>query len=130
MPSGKLPEGALAVAAAGCAIFSMGGIIFGIASLYPVLYYERALESACDAACVAHSTSACCPSQSLQVTTITSMALFAADGAMIAYGELGDRCGPRACFGTGATLAWLGLLLLATASWTAAESLWCVRPSC
>ena len=35
----------LAVALAAASIWSMGGVIFGIASLYPVLYYEGALES-------------------------------------------------------------------------------------
>ena len=60
----------------------------------------------------------------LQYTTITSIALFAADGAMLAYGELGDRLGPRACFGVGAVLAWFGMLLLSLAARTGLNELW------
>ena len=113
--------------------FSRGGVIFGIASLYPVLYYERALESSScgmpavdDAgeACAAGSHDQCCDAQQLKYTSITSAALFAADGAMLGYGELGDRLGPRACFGTGACLAWLGLLLLAAGAHFGTDMLW------
>ena len=43
---------------------------------------------------------------------------------MLAYGELGDRLGPRACFGVGASLAWLGLLLLALGARTGSDALW------
>ena len=124
----------VSVALAGASIFSMGGIIFGIASLYPVLYYERALEgSSCGLpvgiddegmACSTLRRDACCGSQQLQYTSITSAALFGADGAMLLYGELGDRLGPRACFGTGASLALLGLLLLASAASTGIDTLW------
>ena len=50
----------------------MGGVIFGIASLYPVLYYERALQaSSCDAQAVRETCSErrsdkCCDEQQLQ----------------------------------------------------------------
>ena len=124
----------LSVALAAASIWSMGGIIFGIASLYPVLYYERALEgSACGVpigltddgmACNVHRRERCCDAQELQFTSLTSMALFAADGAMLVYGELGDRFGPRACFGTGYCLAVLGLLLLASAASSSIDYLW------
>ena len=129
----------LSVAIAGASIFSMGGVIFGIASLYPILYYERALEDSCGTpvgldeagnSCSVHSRESCCDAQQLQFTSVTSAALFAADGAMLAYGELGDRLGPRACFGTGASLAWLGLVLLAAAAHTGADALWYMSLLC
>ena len=128
-----IPPEYIAVALAAASIFTMGGVIFGIASLYPVLYYERALESSScgmpamdDAgqACALRGQEQCCDAQQLKYTSITSAALFAADGAMLAYGELGDRLGPRACFGTGASLAWLGLTLLALGAHTGADTLW------
>ena len=129
----------LAVALAAASIWSMGGVIFGIASLYPVLYYEGALESSScgtpalddtGAACAARMESQCCDAQQLKYTSITSVALFAADGAMLAYGELGDRLGPRACFGTGAGLAWLGLLLLGLGAKTGSDLLWLASLLC
>ena len=123
----------LAVALAAASIWSMGGVIFGIASLYPVLYYEGALEaSSCgtDDACDARMDSQCCDAQQLKYTSITSVALFAADGAMLAYGEIGDRFGPRACFGTGAGLAWLGLFLLGLGARTGNDFLWLTSLLC
>ena len=74
----------LAVALAAASIWSMGGVIFGIASLYPVLYYEGALESSScgtpalddtGAACAARMESQCCDAQQLKYTSITSVAL-------------------------------------------------------
>ena len=41
------PPGTISVALAAVSIFTMGGVIFGIASLYPVLHYERAMEASC-----------------------------------------------------------------------------------
>ena len=123
----------LAVALAAASIWCMGGVIFGIASLYPVLYYEGALEaSSCgtDDACDARMDSQCCDAQQLKYTSITSVALFAADGAMLAYGEIGDRFGPRACFGTGAGLAWLGLFLLGLGARTGNDFLWLTSLLC
>lgn len=128
-----IPTEYVAVALAAASIFTMGGVIFGIASLYPVLYYERALEtSSCGLpavddegeACAVRTTDACCASQQVRYTSITSIALFGADGAMLVYGELGDRFGPRTCFGTGATLAWLGLTLLGLGAHTGSDMLW------
>ena len=120
-------------------IFTMGGVIFGIASFYPVLYHNRALElSSCHVqvvspgeshwelprACAAQTHEKCCDAQELKYTSITSLALFGADGAMLLYGELGDRLGPRACFGTGACLAWLGFVLLAVAAQLDSDMMW------
>jgi MFS family permease len=122
----------ISVSFAALSIFTMGGIIFGIGSIYPVLYFERALEGpSCGVVFVdndgrgwthpeecedSRRRVACCPAQKLKFTAITSIALFAADGGMLMYGELGDRLGPRACFGTGMVLFWVGLSFLAMAS--------------
>ena len=86
-----IPQEYIAVALAAASIFSMGGVVFGIASLYPVLYYERALEaSSCGVpafdsqgtACSVRTYDACCDAQQLRYTTITSISLFGADGAI------------------------------------------------
>jgi len=123
----------VAVALAAGSIFTMGGVVFGIASLYPVLYYESALEaSSCgtpaldDAgeACDARAETECCVKQEMYFTSVTSIALFGADGAMLVYGELGDRLGPRWCFGVGASLAWFGLSLLGLGAATGSDFLW------
>ena len=122
-----LHEERRSVALAAASIFCMGGVIFGIASLYPVMYYERAFElSACGLVRehAARSPVKGCDEQQVQLTFVSSVALFAADGAMLVYGEIGDRIGPRACFGIGAVLAWLGLGLLALAAATNLDSLW------
>ena len=107
---------------AGSAIFCMGGIIFGVAALYPILMDENAF----DASCAQASSVADC--KAVVLASVTSYSLFAADGAMLAYGELGDRCGPRICFGTGAAISCLGLLMLALASYTRADALWYLAP--
>ena len=122
-------EAWVAVALAGASIFSMGGVIFGIASLYPVMYYEQALmASSCKAAaassCVVRSSEKCCSQQQLQYTLMSSIALFVADGAMLLYGELADRSGPRTCFGVGCFLAWLGSLLLACGANFGGDAFW------
>ena len=119
-----------AVGIAAAAIFSMGGVVFGVASLYPVLYSEHVLErSSCTAAeaniCAARNLAEkCCDAQQVQYTLMSSVALFAADGAMLLYGELGDRAGPRSCFGTGAVLAWLALGLMALNVRLQSDALW------
>ena len=88
----------------------MGGIIFGIASLYLVLCYERALEGvACGVpleladdgmARDVRRRERCCDAQELRFTSLTCMALFAADGALLVCGALGDRVsGPSVFMG-------------------------------
>lgn len=124
----------LSVGVAAAAIFTMGGVVFGVASLYPVLYYEHVLEaSSCADATPRNATvcaagprmaEKCCDAQQVEYTLMSSIALFAADGAMLLYGELGDRAGPRACFGTGAVLAWLALGLLALSVHVQSDALW------
>ena len=138
----------LSVLVSGLCVFLMGGIVFGVASLYPVLFDQRVLVSACGderaAQCAAEDeiallafTSAgggddaapprvgkCCEAQQLSFTLISSVALFMADGVMILYGELADRCGPRACFGTGVALCVVGLLSLFLASLSNADAAW------
>ena len=114
----KLAAAHCSVALAAASIFCMGGVIFGIASLYPIMFYEHALESSCAAeeqetCAITARPDKCCDNQQVQMTAMSSAALFVADGAMLLYGELADRKGPRVCFGVGMVLAWTGLLLLA-----------------
>ena len=82
----------------------------GVASLYPVLFDQRVLTSSCgeeralECAAVAEAEEGgaaaeegvdlgdkCCEAQQLQYTLISSVALFMADGIMLAYGEIADR---------------------------------------
>jgi len=128
----------LIVALVAGAIFSMGGVIFGIASLYPVLYYEGALEDTCtgrESSCLERTAEVCpvegaacaekcCEGQQVQYTIMSSVALFVADGAMLLYGELADRMGPRYCFGVGACLSWMGFVFLAMAHVIGADWAW------
>jgi len=68
----------------------------------------------------------CCEAQKLQYTLLSSVALFAADGVMILYGEYSDRAGPRACFTVGTALAWSGLGTIALNSLWGLDWLWYV----
>jgi len=43
---------------------------------------------------------------------------------MLLYGELGDRAGPRYCFGVGACLSWFGFILLATSARVGMDVSW------
>ena len=119
-----------AVGLAAASIFCMGGVIFGIASMYPVLYFERALEaSSCSAdivsvSCVLRRGDKCCEDQQLQYTFMSSIALFVADGSMLVFGEISDRLGPRMCYGVGASLAWLGMVLLGVGARVGSDACW------
>ena len=113
-------------------IFAMGGIVFGVSSLYSVLYRENVLLGACPAAqaraCTARepalASTKCCDEQKLQYTLLSSIALFASDGAVVLYGEVADRLGPRVCFGIGALCVMMGLVLMGINSALGNDALW------
>jgi MFS family permease len=125
----KLALGGIAALAA-ASVFTMGGVVFGFSSLYPVLYSEGALIDVCEAdaaaACLeTAATTKCCNRQLSAFTTMSTIAFFAADMAMALYGELIDRFGPRVCFATGVGLCWLGFATLAGASFFhTVDALW------
>ena len=119
----------LAVALSGASIYCLGGVVFGIGSLYPILYHSHVMEGLCHPAgstppyenstcperadgsadgsvesssAVGGGSLPCCVEQQLRYTLLTSIAFFITDGAVLLYGEIADRVGPRACFGMGA----------------------------
>ena len=130
----------LAVGLSGASIYCLGGVVFGIGSLYPILYQEHVMEGLCHSsstdALLTNSTTCaetanpgqpCCMEQQLRYTLLTSIAFFTSDAAMLLFGEFADRAGPRWCFGIGATLVCLSLLMLALSPYVAlawTEALW------
>jgi MFS family permease len=120
---------------AGLAVFTMGGIVPGLNSLYSVLYVEGVFASCCTeaqrrhcaakAATTGAATRVCCDRQEDAFALMSSLALFASDGVMLLYGELLDRLGARWCCGAGLGMSWLGFVLLAANAllWRA-DALW------
>ena len=110
----------LAVALSATSVFMTGGLIFGLSSLYPVLYDNQIFALQCGT-----NTSACLPAGLLpgpccaaQLSTLTAMStvgFFLSDASMVCYGELNDRSGPRACFAVGTCFTLLGLVVAALA---------------
>ena len=101
------------------AVFSLGGLVFGWASLGPRLYELNVFGSYCSddehLSCEKRSLG-CCAAQRTRMATMASMALFCADGVMVFFGELKDRKGSKWCFGVGASLSLCGLCLLSLAA--------------
>ena len=100
----------LRVVLAALSVFSMGGVVFGLAALYPVLYAEGVFVGLCGEAaeaCLSHPAPLkCCDAQMLRNTLVSCVALFASDGMMVVFGEVADRARARRhrerrCAGTG-----------------------------
>ena len=93
--------------------FGMGGVVFGISSLYPVLYAQGYWRAICDeaAACVGESTK-CCEAQLVRYSLVASVAFFSVDVASAPWGVLADRAGARFCLALAVAISTLGLLLL------------------
>ena len=112
----EIDSGVLPLTLAALSLLTIGGVVFGISALYPVLYRERVWADSCTSAEVQHcpgeTTTQCCDAQLLGVTLVSTLALLPSDGLVALYGEFVDRHGPRKCFLVAALLAWLGLLLL------------------
>jgi len=98
--------------------FMMGGVIFGISSLYSVLYHEGYLSSRCLLDVAAQCSAAglftkCCEAQLEQYSLVASIAFFLVDGAVAPWGELTDRMGARTCLAVAITLSSISFSLLA-----------------
>ena len=137
---------------AGLSVFTLGGLCFGCGSppshpvhdvhktrpyrvrrfdsVYPVLYSSGAFLDLCAAdeaaACAARSGEerqrSCCKAQASSFVSLSSVSLFAADGVMVAYGELMDRRGARWCISIALCLVCTGLALLSIAGSLGASS--------
>lgn len=111
-PGGKM-LGSASVVASGLSVLIMGGVVFGFSSFYPVLYREHVFRNKCSADAKCSHSDGCCSEQRVWLSLVASCALFAADGIMVAYGELNDRVGPKSCFTVGTVLAVIGFCLMA-----------------
>ena len=78
-------------------IFAMGGSIFGISSLYPVLYNHGAYAGVCQHApqCPPGNGTKCCEEQFARVSLFSSMGFFAADAAAAVWGEVVYKYGAK-----------------------------------
>lgn len=107
------------------AVFLMGGVIFGLSSLYPTLYSFGVYEGECESRDECPEDRACCPSQRASMVFLSSACLFAADGVMVLYGEVNDRVGPGCCLGVGGSLSVLSFLgIWATATFDLGAACW------
>lgn len=123
MDSKSAMAGALVLA--GLSVLLMGGVVFGLSSLYPVLYAEGVYVARCEGAkedCPLDR--ACCAAQREAVVFLSSAALFAADAVMVVYGEVHDRVGPVACFSIGSLLSLLSLGALGLTRLVQSDALW------
>ena len=114
--SAEPPASRMVVAVIGLACFctfGMGGVVFGISSLYPVLYVQGYWRALCDetARCAGASTK-CCEAQLVRFSLVASVAFFSVDVASAPWGLLADRAGARACLAAAVALSALSFLLL------------------
>ena len=97
----------------GClCIFSMGGLVFGVSSVFDDLYSIYAFEGICmprEEACP-RDGQPCCNMQLQILSLFSSVGFFVADGAAAPWGEIVDRLGPRRCLGWAAALSVTGLI--------------------
>jgi hypothetical protein len=106
-------KGRMAVMLACFCTFSMGGVVFGISSLFPLLYQQGFWRSLCDGTkqCT-RSTKKCCESQLVRYSLVASISFFFADGAAAGWGELADRKGPWVCLLFASSLSVSGFVSL------------------
>ena len=122
---------ARALTLTGVCTFCSSGLIFGLSSLYPILYAEAAFTGGCndgtgltDCQGLSSAGEKCCENQLVAIAAVSTAAFFGSDVAIVIYGEVADRLGPRVCFAVAASLSVLGLLLAATAALLASDLLW------
>ena len=124
-----------AVILASCSTFAMGGVVFGISSLYPMLYMQGFYRSACpavllnatEAVCPVGMSTSCCDKQFLSYSFVTSSAFFLVDAAAAPWGELADRLGGRFCLACAASVSVAGFLMLAAGAALRSDALTAAR---
>ena len=70
----------------------MGGVVFGLSSLYPLLYRQNYLEGLCageveEGQCAERSLTKCCTSQLVRLSLVSSIAFFTVDAVAVLWGE-------------------------------------------
>ena len=96
-------------------ILLAGGAIFGLPSIYPLLYERGHWAGNCDnaAACVqALSTTKCCDAQLAHITMLSSLSYFLTDASAAPWGEAVDRVGALPMLGLSTTIASAGAVVL------------------
>ena len=107
----------LRVVLAALSVFSMGGVVFGLSSLYPLLYRQNYLEDLCvdeiePGQCAERSLTKCCTSQLVRLSLVSSIAFFTVDAVAVLWGEFADRRGARACIACATSLSCAGFAAL------------------
>ena len=97
--------------------FLMGGVVFGLSSLYPLLYRQNYLEGLCageveEGQCAERSLTKCCTSQLVRLSLVSSIAFFTVDAVAVLWGEFADRRGARACIACATSLSCAGFAAL------------------
>ena len=108
--------------------FAMGGVVFGISSLYPMLYSQgfyrdvcpvsKGVEVTAEHVCAVHEarSSKCCDHQFVRFSLVASGTFFLVDAAAAPWGELADRAGGRICLLMATIISVSGFVLLALGS--------------
>jgi hypothetical protein len=111
---------------ASCCTFAMGGVVFGMSSLFPMLYAQGFYRSTCGAnakTCPAGMSTKCCDHQFVRFSLVTSIAFFLVDAAAAPWGELADRAGGRVCLGWAAGLSVIGFAVLSVGAYLRMDAL-------
>lgn len=95
----------------------MGGVIFGVSSVIPVLYRHGYWRTLCGAEkaeeCrLSNSHVDCCEEQLVRLSAVISACFFLCDFSAAPWGEIADRLGARVCLLGAVTLSVFGMLLL------------------
>lgn len=111
--------------------FAMGGVVFGISSLYPLLYSQGFYRTVChvdtdqmEQVCAAREVlaSKCCDTQFVRFSLVASGSFFLVDAAAAPWGELADRAGGRICLLIATIISVSGFVLLSLGSLTRTDS--------
>ena len=124
---------AVVIGLASFCTFAMGGVVFGISSLYPVLYRQGFWRELCGSGAAAAAAvrvrvlsqgppecadleTKCCDAQLVRFSLVASVAFFCTDVAAAPWGVLADSYGARTCLAAAVSMSCAGLLLLGCGS--------------
>lgn len=102
-------------------IFSLGGIVFGFAAVFPIFQADGNFVSGCGKKCLSHLRSCKCEGQTLLMQTVTTVGFFSADFCAVIWGVVIDRITPPKSLAFATAIAVAGLLMLAFAVFTSQD---------